>query len=318
MKWKQLAPLVVDLIRVTQPRQVLPGRTYMITRRCVQRQFLLRPDERTNQILLYCLAEALNRFGMEVHSFVAMSNHYHLTITDVHARLPQFLRHLNLMTAKALNVRWSRWENLWSVEQACATWLVEDEDKLAKSVYALVNPTVDDLVERIEDWPGISSWSAHVHGRTIVVDRPVGFFRDGGAMPERVEINVVAPRRADGQRWPLADWNTSLMSAVRSSEAASLDWRRRRGVSVLGRRAIRKQSAFDGPKTYERRRCLRPSLACRSKDRRIVELNALRGFRRMHRLASQSLMTGSRDAVFPAGTWARRNLCQSCKPPPLS
>ena len=26
------------------PRQVLPGSTYMITRRCTQRQFLMRPD----------------------------------------------------------------------------------------------------------------------------------------------------------------------------------------------------------------------------------------------------------------------------------
>jgi len=27
-----------------QPRQVLPNQFYMITRRCTQRQFLLRPD----------------------------------------------------------------------------------------------------------------------------------------------------------------------------------------------------------------------------------------------------------------------------------
>jgi putative transposase len=303
---------------MTLPRQIIPGRAYLITRRTVQRQFLLRPDEKTNQILLYCLAVALARYGMEVYVFNSMSNHYHLVVFDVCGRLPEFLWYLNLMTAKALNFRWRRRENLWSVEQANVVLLVDDEAVLASSVYTLVNPTVDDLVERIEDWPGISSWSAHTHGRTMVIDRPVGFFRDGGPMPEQAKIEVVAPRRAANpeQRWPLADWNEQLIGAVRSSEQSSLAWRQRQGVRVLGRRAVRKQSAFDRPTTWEPRRRLRPTLACRNRDRRMSELDALRVFRRQHRLASQALLNGDRVVVFPIGTWALRSLCQSCTPPP--
>lgn len=303
---------------MTLPRQIMPGRAYLITRRCVQRQFLLRPDEKTNQILLYCLGVALARCGMEVYAFNAMSNHYHLLVFDVHGRLPEFLRYLNLMTAKAMNFRWKRRENLWSVEQVNVVLLLDDEAVLAKSVYTLVNPSVDDLVERIEDWPGISSWSAHAYGRTMVIDRPVGFFREGGPMPEQVEIKVVAPRRAANpdERWPLADWNERLISAVRSSEQASLEWRRTKGVSVVGRRAIRQQSAFDTPTTWEPRRRLRPALACRDPERRTTELNALRVFRQQHRLASQALLRGDRVVVFPVGTWALRSLCESCTPPP--
>jgi hypothetical protein len=304
---------------MTFPRQIIPGRAYLITRRCVQRQFLLRPDEKTNQILLYCLGAALARSGMEVYSFGAMSNHYHLVVFDVHGRLPEFLRHLNLMTAKALNFRWKRRENLWSVEQVSATWLLDDDAVLAKSVYTLVNPSVDDLVERIEDWPGVSSWSAHVHGKTMVIDRPLGFFREGSAMPAQVEIRVVAPRRAadPSQRWPLADWNARLIGAVRSAEAAALTWRQAQRVRVFGRRAIRKQSPFDSPKTWEPRRRLRPSLACLDRDRRIRELMALSVFRRQHRLASQALLNGDRVVLFPVGTWALRSLCQACQPPPM-
>jgi len=36
-------------------RQVLPRQFYLITRRCAQRQFLLRPDTATNNAFLYCL-----------------------------------------------------------------------------------------------------------------------------------------------------------------------------------------------------------------------------------------------------------------------
>jgi putative transposase len=303
---------------MTLPRQIIPGRAYLITRRSVQRQFLLRPDERTNQIFLYCLGAALARYGMEVYVFVTMSNHYHLVIFDADGRLPEFMRHLNLMTAKALNFRWRRRENLWSVEQANVVRLVDDDAVLAMCVYTLVNPSVDDLVERIEDWPGASSWSAHAHGRTMVIDRPAGFFREEGPMPDQVEIKVVAPRRTANpdQRWPLEEWNERLISAVRSSEEASLAWRRKQGVSVLGRRVIRKQSPFDAPKTWEPRRRLRPTLACRDRDRRVAELDALCVFRRQHRLASQALLNGDRVVVFPVGTWALRSLCQSCTPPP--
>ncbi|MBL8740028.1 MAG: hypothetical protein JNK04_03005, partial [Myxococcales bacterium] len=279
---------------VTQPRQIVPGRTYLLTRRSTQRLFLLRPDEKTNQIVRYCLGEALDRFGMELHCSVTMSNHYHLVVTDVRGCLPDFLRHLNLMTAKALNARWGRWENLWSVEQPCATWLVDDDDKLAKSVYTLVNPTVDDLVDRIEDWPGVSSWEAHVRGKAITVERPIEFFRKDGRMPERVTITVVAPRRANGERWALDDWNEKLIAAVRASEDAARVWRQKRCIRVLGRRAIRKQSAFDGPQTREARRRLRPSLACRDRERRVHELRVLRAFRTQHRAASKALLSGDR------------------------
>ena len=43
------------------PREVLPGRTYMITRRCSERRFLLWPDNKTTNAFIYCLAVAAQR-----------------------------------------------------------------------------------------------------------------------------------------------------------------------------------------------------------------------------------------------------------------
>src|ERR1700759_3787741 len=54
-----------DAGTMSLPRQVIPGRFYMITRRCTQRQFLLRPDEQTNNAFLYCLAEAAQRCDVD-------------------------------------------------------------------------------------------------------------------------------------------------------------------------------------------------------------------------------------------------------------
>jgi putative transposase len=43
------------------PRPVIPGRTYLLTRRCSERRFFLRPDHATNNNYLYCLAYAAQK-----------------------------------------------------------------------------------------------------------------------------------------------------------------------------------------------------------------------------------------------------------------
>ena len=40
------------------PRAILPGRRYLITRRCSERRFLMRPDRETNNAFVYCMALA--------------------------------------------------------------------------------------------------------------------------------------------------------------------------------------------------------------------------------------------------------------------
>jgi hypothetical protein len=48
------------------PRQVLPRQFYLVTRRCTQRRFLLRPDTATNSAFLYCLTTAALRSEIDI------------------------------------------------------------------------------------------------------------------------------------------------------------------------------------------------------------------------------------------------------------
>ena len=52
----------------------------MVTRRCSQRQLLLRPDTITNEAFLYCLGVAAKRYSIVLHWVLAMSNHHHTGI----------------------------------------------------------------------------------------------------------------------------------------------------------------------------------------------------------------------------------------------
>jgi putative transposase len=60
---------------MTAPRRVLLGSFYLVTRRCFERRHLMRPFKETNEILLYCLAVAAKRSGIQVHAYCFLSNH---------------------------------------------------------------------------------------------------------------------------------------------------------------------------------------------------------------------------------------------------
>jgi hypothetical protein len=89
----------------------------MITRRCTQRQFLMRPDPATNNAFVYCLAVAAEHAGVQVLFTSAQSNHHHTGIYDPKGTYPEFIEHFHKLFAKCMNSLRGRWENFWSSEQ---------------------------------------------------------------------------------------------------------------------------------------------------------------------------------------------------------
>ena len=96
---------------MSAPRPVIPGKTYLLSRRCFERRFFLRPSAKINQIFEFCLAIAAERTGVLVHAYCVLSNHYHLIATDPHGNLPVFMHWLNEYVAKCVNADLGRWES---------------------------------------------------------------------------------------------------------------------------------------------------------------------------------------------------------------
>ena len=296
---------------MTLPRQVVAGRTYLTSRRCTQRQHLLRPDARVEQIYLYCLAEACDRYKITLHGFIAMSNHQHLLVRDNLGNYPEFFAHFHKMTAKALNARWGRWENLWATEQPNAVYLVEAQDRFDKLIYLLCNPVADHLVERVAEWPGASSFGQHLRGTTRTIKRPRGFFREDGPMPQEVTLRI---EPVDGfEHLAAKEWTDKVETAVRAQEEMAKAHRAKTGRRVLGRKAVIGTAPTSRPRTVEPRRKLRPHVACRNNERRVHELSALCGFRKAHRVARLRWIAGERRAVFPEGTYRFAALGARCQ-----
>lgn len=300
---------------MTAPREILPGRTYLITRRCTQRQYLLRPGRKTNEVFDYCLAEAAKRHGIELIAWVAMSNHYHAVVHDPLGRLPAFLEHFHKMVARALNVQWGRWENFWSTEETCVTYLASPADVFDKVIYVLVNPIAAHLVDAMVHWPGSSS-VVYLDGAERLPERPQSFFRPNGRMPPTASLRVVQPP-CSRERESFDGWAERVRLAISKRELHLKETRARDGVRVSGRKAVLTVSPFDAPTTTAPRRNLRPAIACGNKRDRDQLLAMLVDFRRAYRDARVLFVGGNHDVVFPAGTYRFREWGARCAPFPL-
>lgn len=280
------------------PRQILAGRPYMITRRCVQRQFLLLPDPITNSIFLYCLAEAAQRFGIDVILPSVLSNHHHTIVFDREGRVVEFMEHLHKMLARVLNARWGRSENLWSSAQVSLEPLEERNDVLEALVYAATNPVKDGLVEHVEDWPGVNGLAALLSGRPLQATRPTWYFREGGKMPASAILELTIPPELGDAETFRREVKEQIDRAVESFN----EERRRAGRKVMGRAAVLRQPWSATPTTSTPRGGLRPSIAARSRWSRVEALARNRAFIDAYRVARKAWLAGE-PAVFPAGTY---------------
>lgn len=290
-----------------RPREVHPGRTYMITRRCAQRQLILTPDDpRVAQGFLYCLAEAAQRFGIVVLWTTLMSDHHHTGVYDPLGVYPAFLAHFHKMVAKVINSLRHRSENLWSSHQTNVVRLLEPPDVLDKMGYSIGNPAEADLVERAIQWPGACSYSAQLRGATLRIRRPHWFFASDGKMPEEVELRFGRP--PGFEHLSEEAWVEKVREAVTERERRAAERRAATSRRVLGRKAVRRQSWRAHARSEERRGGLAPRLASKSRWRRIEALRRNRQFLERYRAAFEARRAGDETALFPLGTYQLRVL----------
>jgi REP-associated tyrosine transposase len=286
---------------VTAPRQVIAGKTYLVTRRTAQRQFLLKPSDRTNQTFGYILAVAAARYGIDLHVIVVLSNHVHLVLTDRFARLPEFSQYLDSFVARAMNASYGRWESFWAPGSFSAVVLVDKEDVVEKAAYALANPAAAGLVASGHDWPGLWSAPQTIGGAWRTFDRPDHFFRKTGHMPERATVELSPPPGFEAEEF------RALLAArlgEKEKEAArALEDERR---TFLGVRRVIAQKHTEFPAPGEPRRKLNPRIASRDKWKRIEALTRLNTFLGDYRAALAKLRDGIADVVFPHGTYRLR------------
>jgi hypothetical protein len=269
----------------------------MLTRRCTQRLFLLRPDAATNNAFIYCLAVAASLFGIDVLFTMVESNHHHTIIFDRYGYVSAFLEHFHKLVARSQNALRGRWENFWASGEPCITRLLDRETVIQKIVYAATNPVKDRLVERVHHWPGASSFVAFVHQRSMTATRPLHFFRNPGPMPKQATLRIVIPPELGSPEEVIGE----VCAGIEAVEAAVAEERRRTGAGVVGRRNILRQSWKDSPTSVEPRRVRNPRFAG-TVEARVTALADYRAFQFAYKRARHGWLAGL-DVAFPTGTY---------------
>lgn len=253
------------------------------------------------------LAVAVRRFGIQLHAFCVLSNHFHLVVTDPGARLPAFEQYLDSLVARAVNSTLGRWESFWAPSSYSAVELLSPDDIVDKAAYTLANPVAAGLVRHGRDWPGLWSRPEQVGAGAMRVERPGVFFRAEGPMPETVELELVPP---PGFESPAA-FREKLEVALTEREQRVVVERREGREQQVGEREPTAR-----PVTGESRRGLRPKVAGRDKKKRIEALKRLKDFMSAYREAWKAMHAGVRDVLFPHGTyWLRVAFGVRCAAP---
>lgn len=322
------------------PRRVLPGATYLVSRRCTQRQFLLSPSDVVRDVFWYSLAYAAGVYGLEVHAVVVMSNHWHGVVTDPRGDLPRCMQLFHSLVAKALNLHYLRAESFWAPGSYSSVEITDEATLIDKLCYTWANPVRAGLVREPAEWPGEITSPEDMGSRVIEARRPSFFFRrqaderDSEAdtararaqrrarrrdvLPERIQLRLTVPQllRETDPGQLRADLRRILAERLREIHQSRRDLR----LGYLGATAVMAQCKFATPwGSVIPDGSLNPRLACRG-HRRGGEIEGLVAFWEEHRAAFEAFRAGKRRVLFPPGSYNARVLMgarvRATSPPP--
>ena len=140
------------------PRLTLPGYPHHIIQRGNNRQpiFASAPDY---QALLDVLEENARKFGVAIHAYVLMGNHFHLLATPATPEgLPQMMQAVGRRYVRYFNDTQQRSGTLWEGRYK-STLIQTDRYLLACMAYIDLNPVRAALVALAQDYP----WSSYGH-----------------------------------------------------------------------------------------------------------------------------------------------------------
>ena len=150
------------------PRLTLADQPHHVIQRGNNRQPIFQ-DSTDHARMLALLGEHAPRFGIALHAYVLMGNHFHLLATPAtDDGLPKFMQAVGRSYVRWFNDRHARTGTLWEGRYR-STLIQTDRYLLACMAYIDLNPVRAGLVSEPRDHP----WSSHHHYIGLRPDRLV-------------------------------------------------------------------------------------------------------------------------------------------------
>jgi REP element-mobilizing transposase RayT len=284
-----------------------PGQFYLVTTRCHQARFLLRPDSSLNSAVLEWLSRAQQRFpGIRIFAVCVLSNHLHLVVRDDEGELAAWASYFFGHLARAVN-RLRKRTGACFARRYSAEPILDHEALLDRIVYVVANPVKAGLCKRARDWPGVVLYAkrdpqqVQLHWldrdrfrleRLRAIRRGMSApKRDSFAVRRQLTIDALEPMSEAG------DGTERVAAAIEARERELAEERRLTGRRARTRKQVLAQNWRERPRRPKRS----PRPLCHTTDPN------LRGrfeagfseFVSLFRTASTSLRAGVLDVSFP-------------------
>ena len=133
-----------------RPRIEVAGYYHIINRGVEQRVIFKEKEDYEQFEELMCFYA--KSYGITIHNYCLMSNHYHLLIEIQHENLSKFMKQINANYAIYFNKKYKRSGHLW--QGRFKSWYVTDEAYLyTLMLYIEQNPLKANMVQVLEEYP---------------------------------------------------------------------------------------------------------------------------------------------------------------------
>jgi REP element-mobilizing transposase RayT len=248
-----------------------------------------------NFIIWGILARARTLYPVKVCHFVFMANHFHmLLVVDDPEDVSKFIGYTKAEIAHAINILLGRTQKtIWS-EGYDSPVILTSENVLHYINYIYTNPTKPNLVDSIDQYPGVSSWQmftkdisdkAHKHLSRDSIPRLAFAALTISEQRKLVQYFLDPETRGSEETFTLEPYawmecfseyrdasqqevKKLIIDTVRASEKKLKEKRKKDKKSVIGATSLRRQSMLKdyAPKKHSRRMiCISSDIALRKR-----------------------------------------------------
>lgn len=150
------------------PRKKLirsPDHVYHITSRSNSKEWFYIPSKECWRICVELLREGCPRFGIELHAFVLMHNHYHLLVRFPDAPIDKFMHFFNKNMSKRINMASGRINHVFGGSYKWS--LIDSSPYYFNAIkYVYQNPLRAGMCARVEQYP-YSTYHGKKHGLSV-------------------------------------------------------------------------------------------------------------------------------------------------------
>jgi hypothetical protein len=274
--------------------------------RTLQGLLLMRPSPLLCEIIIGILGRAQALYGLEIHAFVFMSNHYHLLCSPMDPeQLARAMCFINSNLAREAGRLHGFREKFWSRRYQAIPVTGELAAQIERLRYLLAHGCKEGFVLTPGDWPGVHCIDALLHGKPLQgvwFDRTLEFQarRQGlefGARDFTTTYTVTLSPIPCWRHLSPEQYRKAIAGLIAEIEADARLRQEETRREPAGAEFVRRQNPLSRP--AKSKRSPAPRVHAASKAARRAFREAYRIFLAAFQRASEKLRSGDRTAEFP-------------------